>query len=186
MAIELKYRDAPNSCRNTARIDDNGSSNINVAPTAKKSTEAILKPFSLKAENFVEFGVNLYTASEANGGPKRSIKRFGRVVRRGEHWTDKHRRHKHQKLVISLAMRPLRVREFIKIPCSITITRYASKNLDKFDNLPMSLKYVLDSICEQITGDLVPGRADSHEGLSVKYDQVISNQYFVKVRIDNL
>jgi hypothetical protein len=50
----------------------------------------------------------------------------------------------------------------------------------------MSLKYILDAVCEIITGDFVPGRADSHEGLDVSYDQVISSEYAVKILIRNV
>ena len=73
----------------------------------------------------------------------------------------------------------------IAMPCHVTLTRYAPRKLDRFDNLPMSMKYILDAVCEVITGDYIPGRADSHEGLTVAYEQVISKDYGVKIRIQN-
>jgi len=161
-------------------------SNINVATHHENSIASPLRAFSSKGENWVEFGAPIFTASEANGGPKRAVKRSGRTVYKTEHWTAKHKRHKQQKLVVALKLRMLRVRDVIEMPCRITITRYAPKKLDRFDNLPMSVKYILDSICEAITGDYVPGRADGHEGLEVIYDQVISREYFIKVRIENI
>lgn len=174
-----------NSCVNRPRIVKRKLIDINASLDNENATEVKLKAFSSKGENWVEFAVSLFTASEANGGVKHSVKRSGRTIYKSEHWTDKSKRHRQQKIVVAIAMRPLKVREFIKMPCNITITRYAPRKLDRFDNLPMSVKYILDSICEQITGDYVAGRADSHEQLSVTYDQVVSKQYFIKVKIEN-
>lgn len=123
----------------------------------------------------------IVTVSEANGGAKKAYKRNGQTCYKPEHWSDKSRRHKLQKGSVALLLRPHR--DGLSLPCKITLTRFAPRKLDKFDNLPMSMKYILDSICEIITNDYVPGRADSHEGLDVVYDQVISSHYGVKVRI---
>ena len=94
------------------------------------------------------------------------------------------RSHRLQKGSVALLLRPMR--HGLRMPCHITLTRYAPRKLDRFDNLPMSMKYILDSICEIITNDFTPGRADSHEGLQVSYDQVTSKEYGVKVRIQNI
>lgn len=71
----------------------------------------------------------------------------------------------------------------LKLPCRIEFTRYAPKKLDRFDNLPMSLKYILDACCEVITGDLRPGRADDTEEIDVVYKQEISKEYALKIII---
>lgn len=61
------------------------------------------------------------------------------------------------------------------------MTRHAPKKLDRHDNLPMSLKYILDACCAVITNDYRPGRADDDENIQVTYNQVISKQYAVKI-----
>lgn len=96
-----------------------------------------------------------------------------------EHWRKKNERHKKQKYAVALALNPLKCQ--IKLPCHITLTRYAPKTLDKFDNLPMSFKYILDGCCEILTGDYRPGRADGDERISVSYDQVKTKDYSIKI-----
>jgi hypothetical protein len=49
--------------------------------------------------------------------------------------------------------------------------------LDKFDNLPMSFKYIVDAVCAIITGNYVAGKADSDERISISCDQVKSKVY---------
>jgi hypothetical protein len=149
-----------------------------------KPTEGKITRFSQKGDGWVEFILPIVTVSEANGGAKKAVKRNGKTIYRSEHWTDKHRRHKIQKGSVWLILRPLR--QGLRMPCHITMTRHAPRKLDQFDNLPMSMKYILDSICEIITNDFTPGRADSHEGLEVSYNQVASKDYGVQVRIVNL
>lgn len=150
----------------------------------ESSVEAKLKLSSEVGDDWVEFTMPIVTVSEANGGVKKSYKRNGKTCYKSEHWTDKHTRHRRQKGSVALMLRP--IRSNLRMPCHITLTRYAPRKLDKFDNLPMSLKYILDSICEIITDDYTPGRADSHEGLSVTYEQVTSKEYAVKVKIQNI
>lgn len=157
--------------------------NGNVASDQENSATGKLKLFLEKGTDWVEFTMPMVTVSEANGGAKKAYKRNGKTCYKIEHWTEKHRRHKLQKGNVSLIFRPHR--DCVSMPCHITLTRYAPRKLDKFDNLPMSMKYILDAICEIITNDFVPGRADSHEGLSVSYEQIVSKQYAVKVSIKN-
>jgi hypothetical protein len=156
--------------------------NTTIAPKEKKALEPKLKLSTQKGDGWVEITMPIYTVSEANGGAKKSYKRNGKTCYKAEHWTEKHRRHKLQKGSVSLLLRPHSAS--ISMPCIINLTRYAPDTLDRFDNLPMSLKWILDSVCEIITGDYRPGHADSHEGiLDVKYFQVLSKEYGVKVRI---
>lgn len=116
--------------------------------------------------NWVEIILPIRTVSEANCT---------------QHWRLKHKRHKKQKRLVYLMLRPKR--NLLKLPCHITLTRYAPRKLDKHDNLPMSLKWLTDSCCEILTGDYRPGRADDNEGIKVTYDQVLSKQYAVKISL---
>ena len=68
-----------------------------------------------------------------------------------EPWQVKHGRHKQQQHLVALAMNPLR--DKIHLPCKVMLTRFAPDELDAFENLPMSFKYIVDAICAIITGD---------------------------------
>jgi hypothetical protein len=98
-----------------------------------------------------------------------------------EHWTKKHKRHKQQQRLVYLALNPFKCQ--IKLPCQITLTRYAPKTLDKHDNLPMSLKWIVDAFCAILTGDLRPGRADDDNRITIAYNQVKDPHYYVKIFI---
>jgi|ERR1043166_7989006 hypothetical protein len=182
--INSPFDDGLISNRNGPRRSKRNTRNTKVAINKENSIELKLKRFSQTGEGWVEITMPIITVSEANGGAKKAYKRNGKTCYKSEHWTDKHRRHKLQKGTVALLLRP--IRHGLRMPCHITLTRYAPTKLDKFDNLPMSMKYILDAICEIITNDFVPGRADSHEGLMVSYDQVVSDEYGVKVRIQNI
>jgi len=172
------------SHRKGARSADQGLRNINIATPKKKLPEVKLTLNSEKGENWVEATLPVTTVSEANGGKKLSHVVKGKMVYKAEHWTDKHRRHKQQKRMVHLVLN--RHKSFLKPPCLITLTRYAPKQLDKFDNLPMSLKWILDAVCEIVTKDYRPGRADSHEEIDVRYRQETSADHGVRIRIDLL
>jgi hypothetical protein len=130
------------------------------------------------SQNLVEINLNIRTYSEAQTITVK--KKNGKYTT--EHWTAKHKRHKKQKNSIFWAY--LEVKEFVKYPCTLTFIRYAPKLLDKHDNLPMSMKWICDAICAEITGEHRPGLADNFEGLTIKYDQVKSKQYAVKIIIE--
>lgn len=156
--------------------------NTKVAKKGEIAVESKLKLSTEKGDGWIEIAMPILTVSEANGGVKTAYKRNGKTCYKGEHWSDQHRRHKLQKGTVSLLLRPHRAN--LSMPCIITLTRYAPDKLDRYDNLPMSLKWILDSVCEIITGDNRPGRADAHEGIvDVKYLQIQSKDYGVKVRI---
>lgn len=99
-----------------------------------------------------------------------------------EPWQKKHKRHKAQKKAAFFAI--LEFKHLIKLPCRLTYVRYAPKLLDKHDNLPISMKYLNDQICAEITNDHRPGRADDNELIEIKYDQVKSKVYGVKIIIE--
>jgi hypothetical protein len=122
--------------------------------------------------------------SEANGGAKKAYKKAGKTLYKAEHWSEKGRRHILQKQAVYLILRPHKSIYNLK-PCTITLTRLAPDQLDKYDNLPMSMKWILDAVCELITNDLRPGRADASPLiLDVKYQQVANPKYFVKIKIE--
>jgi len=99
-----------------------------------------------------------------------------------EPWQKKHKRHKAQKKAVFFAI--LEHKHLIKLPCRITFIRYAPKFLDKHDNLPISQKFICDQVCAEITGEHRAGRADDNELIEIKYDQVKSKVYGVKIIIE--
>lgn len=117
--------------------------------------------------NKVEIFLNLRTVSETNNF---------------DHWTKKQRRHKKQKNILFWAFQE--VREFVKLPCKIKYIRYAPKELDTFENLPASFKWINDALCAEITGDHRPGRADGDKRITLSCDQVKSKNYGVKIIIE--
>jgi hypothetical protein len=98
-----------------------------------------------------------------------------------EPWQVKHGRHKQQQRLVALAMNPLR--DKIQLPCKVILTRFAPDELDAFENLPMSFKYIVDAICAIITGDYRPGRADSDKRISLACGQVQSKEYGIRIEI---
>lgn len=89
-----------------------------------------------------------------------------------EHWRKKHARHKIQKNYIRMQF--LIERPQIMLPCTITLTRIAPRALDS-DNLQGSLKWIRDSIADNIIEGLSPGRADSDPRLTWIYAQKKGN-----------
>lgn len=143
-----------------------GVGNTIIAGKRKKAAKAKLSMKSEVCEGKVFLTLPLQTKSEANCF---------------EHWTKKHQRHKIQQRTVALALRPLR--DKIKLPCKILLTRLAPHTLDKHDNLPMSFKYIVDACCAIITGNYQAGKADSDERISIAYDQVESKSYGVTIQI---
>ncbi len=85
------------------------------------------------------------------------------------HWSVKHKRHKIQKQRIRLQF--LIEKPSIKQPCKCILTRIAPRKLNDHDNLPMSFKWVVDAIAEELTGNYVPGRADDCTEIKWIYKQ---------------
>ena len=98
-----------------------------------------------------------------------------------EPWRKRHKRHKKQERAIMFSMIPYR--QIIKLPCTITCIRYASKELDSHDSLPMSFKKIVDAVTAEITGDFRPGRADGNGGFTFCYDQKKNKSYAVQIII---
>lgn len=166
------------------RSSSNGKGNTKVASSIKTPIEFKCGAFVESGEDWVKMMLPIFTASEGNGGVKKSYMRNGKKCYKSEHWTEKHRRTKVQKGTTFMMLRPYA--NMFKLPCKLILTRYAPRKLDKRDNLPMSLKYVLDAVCAVITGDYRPGRADSSDEIDVEYRQIVSKEYGVLVEIINL
>lgn len=152
------------SNRKAHRRKQKGGGNINTAPKRKKKPVAKIKMKSEVCEGKVILDLPLQTVSEANCF---------------EHWTKKHERHRLQQRTVALGLKPLR--EKIKLPCKVMLTRLAPLELDTFENLPMSFKYIVDAICAILTGNYKPGQADRDKRISLACDQVKSNEYGVRI-----
>lgn len=98
-----------------------------------------------------------------------------------EPWQKRHKREKDQKRAVMFSLIP--IKQQIQLPCNLKFTRHAPKWLDKHDNLPMSMKKIVDQTCAEIVCDFVPGRADSYDCFTIEYDQVKSKTYAVKIEI---
>ena len=113
-----------------------------------------------------------------------------------EHWTKSRRRHKQQQFFI----RQLFARETreIAVPCVITLTRCASRDLDD-DNLRSAFKWIRDEISECIFPEKrstyisrkgkvieVKGRADSSPLIKWQYAQEKAKIKGIKIQIEPL
>lgn len=86
-----------------------------------------------------------------------------------EHWAIKAKRHKKQKQFIKRAF--LADRPLIQLPCTVTLTRIDSHELDEHDNLPISFKWVVDAIADWFFPGKAAGRADDTDQIKWKYRQ---------------
>lgn len=145
--------------------------------------EFVQKNIEIIDENTIECLLPIFTASEANGGVKKTYVVNGKVRYKSETWQDRYKRHRTQKNMVYMVLK--QYKKNLRLPCLITLTRYAPRKLDRHDNLPMSMKYVLDACCAVITGDYRPGRADDTDLIDVIYKQESSNEYGVKILIQN-
>ena len=116
---------------------------------------------------------------------KVAVKKGTKTVYKTEHWSQAAKRHRQQKFLVRAYLNG-KINDF-KIPCRIKLTRVAPYTLDFSDNLPMSMKWILDSICDMIVPGLPAGRADS-KGFKIEYDQKqgLPKEYAVEVEIENL
>ena len=98
-----------------------------------------------------------------------------------EHWREKHKRHKIQKMQVKM-----RFREFnglLAPPLHIIIIRCMPRMLDS-DNLPGALKCVRDALADCIIPGLQAGRADDPKyGLTFEVKQEKAKQKGVKIQI---
>jgi hypothetical protein len=143
------------------QIDGGGTT---IALKKNRRPKALIKAKSVVTEGKVVICLPLVTISEAN---------------RSEHWSKSNERHQLQKRIVASILNP--VKDRIKLPCHIKLTRLAPRKLDKTDNLPTSMKYVIDACCAIITGDFRPGRADDDKRITISCDQKSSKEYGVEV-----
>ncbi len=161
-----RHSDGSISISKAYRSSNNEVGNTKVAFKRKKRSVVKISMKSEVLEGKVVLDLPLQTKSEANCF---------------EPWQVKHKRHKMQQNMVALALKPLR--DKIKLPCKILLTRFAPNELDKFDNLPMSFKYIVDAICAIITGDYRAGKADSDNRISIACDQVESKAYGIRIEM---
>ena len=121
----------------------------------------------LNGEPKIDLLIDLLTISEANAT--------------GEHWTKKHKRHKAQKLRVLIELMNHQVK--VQLPCIIKLSRLSPRLLDTGDNLPMSLKYIRDSISEYIFPNKKAGRADDDPRIEWQYAQEKSKKKAVRIQI---
>jgi len=153
-------------CENLEKPAESVKINDIALNCTNKSAESIVFENIVKLGR-IELTLPIRTVSEANNF---------------DPWQKKHKRHKAQKRTVFFAL--VNLKRYITLPCTITFVRYAPKPLDKHDNLPMSLKWICDSTCAEITGEHRPGLADNFQDININYGQVISKTYAVKIIID--
>ncbi len=159
-----KNSDGSISIRKAHSLHQSGSGHAKVAKTKTSATKV---KETIKYEVYdgsITVDVPLRTKSEANCA---------------EHWTIRHKRHKKQQAIVTIALKS--VLPLIRLPCKLTLTRFAPTKLDKHDNLPMSFKYIVDAICAIITGNFISGQADSDERISISYDQIQTKEYGIRI-----
>lgn len=135
----------------------------------KKENSIELKFEALSVIGSVKITLPIKTVSEGNSF---------------EYWKKKHERHVKQKNSVAFALSP-HLNKII-LPCEIILTRYAPRSLDRHDNLPMSFKYIVDSVSECLIPGKKAGHADSDPRIFWKYDQVKFSDYAISIEIKNL
>jgi hypothetical protein len=100
-----------------------------------------------------------------------------------EHWGKSGLRHNKQKKIVQLEF--MIHKPNITLPCEIYLHRIAPRFLDEHDNLRMSFKYIVDSICEYIYPGLAVGRADGMPGINILYFQEKGKpkEYAIEIQI---
>ena len=151
------------------RLSQKGRGSIRVVAKKNRRTGAKISPKFEVIEGKVVLDLPIRTVSEANCF---------------EPWQVKHKRHKEQKRLVAFALMPLKAH--VRLPCKIMLTRLAPDELDRFDNLPCSFKYIVDAVCAIITGNYVAGKADSDKRITLACDQVKSKAYGIRIEITNL
>lgn len=97
-----------------------------------------------------------------------------------DHWRVKHKRKKKIQALL-LTYWP---DESIELPCTVTMTRIAPRELD-YDNLVYANKALFDSICGKLRPGFLPGRADRTDLIKPIYLQEKGEpkEYSVKIKV---
>lgn len=164
--VDSRTHNGLNSCRKVSKMVYRRSSNTRVATKKNKRSWTKRDAKSEILERKVILDLPIRTVSEANCF---------------EPWRVKYGRHKEQKRIVALGLTPLKGN--IALPCSIMLTRFAPDDLDVFDNLPMSFKYIVDAVCAIITGNYTAGKADSDKRIAIACDQEKSEAYGIRIVI---
>lgn len=164
--FEIGNQNRPNSRSNGSKTKPNVLGNVKTPVRRRKRKFTYLNANSEFSEGKASLVLPIKTVSEANSS---------------EPWFKRHGRHKDQQKVIGIFLNPHR--DKIRLPCKIMLTRFAPDELDTFDNLPMSFKYIVDGICAIITGEMRAGKADSDKRISISCTQEKSSSYGIKIEI---
>jgi hypothetical protein len=98
-----------------------------------------------------------------------------------EHWRIKAKRHRWQQLLIRSAWNAQKPR--ITLPCTVTLTRLSPRKLDAHDGLPMSFKWIVDSLADLLLPGQAPGQADNDERITWRYAQEHSAVQKIRIEI---
>lgn len=90
------------------------------------------------------------------------------VANKREHWSEKYKREKTQKLAIKLNIKVLI--SGVVLPVKIKLIRVAPRFLD-YDNLVSACKHIVDVLADMLKPGLAPGRADSDKDMTFVYEQ---------------
>jgi hypothetical protein len=164
--VEIGNHNGPISRSKVYRKTYRGKRNTDIAIKKKTRKYSLISGKTEIHERKLVLDLPIRTVSEANCF---------------EPWQVKHGRHKEQKRLVALGLNPLKGK--VRLPCTIMLTRFAPDELDAFDNLPVSFKYIVDAVCAIITGNYVAGRADSDKRISITCDQVKSDAYGIRIEI---
>ncbi len=164
--VGIGNQNRPNSRSKAPRRLSKGSTHKKTGFNKNRGSEAkISAKFEIGIDK-ATFDLPLRTKSEANCF---------------EPWPVRHRRHKEQQRLVGTFLNPHR--GLFRLPCRVMLTRFAPHELDAFDNLPASFKYIVDAVCSIITGNYVAGRADGDKRIKISCDQVKSLEYGVRIEI---
>lgn len=193
--ITYLFDDSLISHRDTHTMNHKHATSITVAPPIKKSVKGEGKKRCKFSCSYNEDTILDSSKPQGTIVVKRKLQFMLPVVtiseiNSNEPWRVKHARHKIQKGAVIVYFRESMLVECknirfkkINLPCEIKLTRFAPRKLDEHDNLRISVKYILDQLCAEITGEHRPGIADSFEGFTFLYAQEVSKDYGVKVEI---
>lgn len=104
-----------------------------------------------------------------------------------EHWHKKATRHTKQRDAIKTVWKATgsAIPNIQNVPIILYICRVAPRRLDHSDNLPCSLKSLVDEICNCLLPGYADGRADGLLKIKIAYAQAkgLPRQYAIKIKI---
>lgn len=85
----------------------------------------------------------------------------------GGHYITAYKRKKKHKMAVRIFLNP----HTFPLPCTVYLTRVAPRSLDEHDNLPMSMKHIVDVISDILLPGLAAGRADDSKEITWQFNQ---------------